>query len=953
MNSYYQCLTRCLSCAYFVLLSSYSIAQAIPSSPNLSDHEGRQGRWTIYYDGDWNLIDDSTSAAFYRLINYENDKPIGAVRDFFRNGQLQMIAHLIADRPQDVMDGLCKYYTIDGAIENIDFHRGNRSTEQAIEELAADKDVQNDRRGLLALASLYHEIRSSEARPLYIKYANLTKKETGDQSLEYADALRMLAWDYLRHMDLINTEPLFFQAKNIIDRYKDQDPHLYAQMLNDIADYYTYANRYSDALGYFIEAQEVASERIPKDDYLHYIIIHNMASCYRATGDYEKALELSTIAVDDCYDRFGKFHRETANTIIALAAAKRGLGKVDEYRQDLDEVLDIYDSLYGDMHNEYLNVLYRKGRSHISSGELEEGSKVYAKVLENYLKLYGSDHPSTIAAQRSYGFSLYRLGRKDDAIRILKETAQNRQRYLYRFFDQMNEKNRQNLFFQQRSFNNFQSSLAIKERETYPELVSELLNMQLYNKALLISTSNSIKKRILESNDRKLIELYNEVQDLRQTLGNISELSDSEVTAKYQLDRDSLTEVFESKDRELNRLSSFYSTSNGLPKWESIRDRLDKKEALVEIHSYKEFDLENWKWSGKIKYIAFIITSKTKDYPQVVELSDGNYLESEALNAYSNKIRFKVKDDESYNHFWKPLERSLKKYDKVYLSSDGIYHKINLQTLFNPSTESYLMEEKDIQIITSGRDLLEERRPTSPIKFGMLIGNPSFGQLPEGVSGTVKGIELLSSSQERAGLAPLPGAEQEVETIAELLNQNGWRSIVLTNEQAEESALKDMLKPNILHIATHGFFSQEDQDEDNPLRNTGLLFTGASKSLISEEQIDSSEDGILTSFEALNLNIDNTNLVVLSACETGLGDLKNGEGIYGLQRAFKIAGARTIIMSLWKVDDEATNKLMTLFYDNWINNGMNKRGAFHEAQKQLMKNYEHPYYWGAFVVLGE
>ena len=935
------------------MLTALSLsAQSIPDNPNLSDSLGRQGAWTILYDEHWNEIASTDEAFFYRIINYQDNLPIGIVKDYFISGKIQMEALLKSDRP-DVMDGLVKLYNEDGSIDNMQFYQGRRSLDESIELLTSDTIVSENIEGILALAGLYHANRMKEARPLYQEYLKMVKKEKGDTSLLYANALRHLAWDHLRHFDYINAEPLFFQAKSIIDSKKWEDMRAYALILNDIGDYYTHINRHEEGLKYFTEAQEVAEKHTPKNDYLRFVIIHNSASCYRAAGDYQKALELSKKAVADAYERFGKYHRETANVSKSLSYAYQGLGNADKAKELLYEVSEIYSELYSGTHNEYLGVLYEIGKLHVNERNFQEASKIYKEVYGKYKVIYGDLHPHTTQVQRSYALSLYRMGRKSEAIDILRNSAASKQTYLHQYFDYMNEDARANYYKGLLGFSYFQSSLTAAEREGYPELTTDLLNMQLRNKALLISTTNSIKKRILESNDRKLIELYNEAQELKQQLESLRNLSDEEIWQKHQLKRDSLFEALENKDRDLNRLSSVYSVNNQPPHWHSIRDKLIKDEALVEIRRYREFDLENWKWSTNIRYMAFIVTSKTKDQPMVVSFDNGNYLEEKGIAYYTNNIKHKTEDRKSYNHYWKPLEKALKKYSKVYFSADGIFHKVNLQTLYNPDNEKFLMDEMDIQLVTSGRDLLEVQPEASPVKIGMLLGNPSFGDVPEGASGTSRAIEMFSLNNERSGIANLPGAEEEVIAVAKLLNNNGWKSIVLTNEDAEESALKDMLKPNILHIATHGFFNEDKEEDSDPLHNTGLLFTGAAKSLYESKNTNSANDGLLTSFEAINLNIDNTSLVVLSACETGLGELQNGEGIYGLQRAFKIAGARTIIMSLWKIDDAATSQLMTVFYENWLGSNLTKRQAFKEAQNQLKKDYPHPYYWGAFVVLGE
>jgi CHAT domain-containing protein len=183
---------------------------------------------------------------------------------------------------------------------------------------------------------------------------------------------------------------------------------------------------------------------------------------------------------------------------------------------------------------------------------------------------------------------------------------------------------------------------------------------------------------------------------------------------------------------------------------------------------------------------------------------------------------------------------------------------------------------------------------------------------------------------------------------------------------ALKSAVKAVNNPRVLHIATHGMFLEDVKRNraqvfgfngnkmiENPLLRSGLFFTGADNCLkTKEDKPTGAENDLLTAFEAMNLNLDKTELVVLSACETGLGEVQNGEGVFGLRRAFQTAGAKTVIMSLWAVNDKATRELMSSFYKNWIM-GMTKRKAFNKAQQEIKEKYKDPYYWGAFVMVGE
>ena len=265
---------------------------------------------------------------------------------------------------------------------------------------------------------------------------------------------------------------------------------------------------------------------------------------------------------------------------------------------------------------------------------------------------------------------------------------------------------------------------------------------------------------------------------------------------------------------------------------------------------------------------------------------------------------------------------------------------------------AYLLEEKDIRLVTNLKDILQPYHTSDKEKDAFILGDPDFKDRkpdekennPPHEQRSVDIINLLSD-----GVADLPGTKKEIEEIAKTLSKNGWRTKMVQRKTATEDTLKSVQNIQLIHLATHGFFMEapDERSNENPLLRSGLLLAGSVNSTMP-----GSEDGILTAYEALNLNLESTELVVLFACQTGLGVVQDGEGVYGLQRAFKIAGAQAMIMSLWKVDDAATAELMSSFYSEWVITG-NKRQAFVNAQKKVKLIYKDPYYWRAFIYIGE
>jgi CHAT domain-containing protein len=400
-----------------------------------------------------------------------------------------------------------------------------------------------------------------------------------------------------------------------------------------------------------------------------------------------------------------------------------------------------------------------------------------------------------------------------------------------------------------------------------------------------------------------------------------------------------------------------------------------------------------------------------------VVLGEAKALEDDPLRDYrlraglsgSREIRgFKAEGVESektaaapttsfYQAFWKPLETAIGSTRRVYVSTDGVLNQVALGVVPDNAGQ-LLMEKYDLRIVSSTKDVLRQRRASTG-NTAVVVGNPLFA-LDEAqqrlalraLSQTEQTAKAEKAKQAatpepvlmaRAGqrsrelrggtLNPLPGTQKEAEAVSKLLQEQRWSVGLYTQENALEERVKGVQSPRVLHLATHGFFEsdQERKQKDlarggeerasgleDPMLRSGLYLTGANRALAGRATPSADmDDGVLTAYEATQINLQGTELVVLSACETGLGESQNGEGVFGLRRALQEAGAETVLMSMWSVPDRETQELMTLFYRNWLA-GKDKHEALREAQSELratvMARYgrDLAYYWGAFVLVG-
>jgi CHAT domain-containing protein len=332
---------------------------------------------------------------------------------------------------------------------------------------------------------------------------------------------------------------------------------------------------------------------------------------------------------------------------------------------------------------------------------------------------------------------------------------------------------------------------------------------------------------------------------------------------------------------------------------------------------------------------------------------------------------------------FEPLKKALGEVKEVFISPDGNLNLIPFEVLQGPDGR-FLIEDYTFNYLAAGRDIIGFGQIKEKGGRALLIGDPDFDLGSEEKGATLRKLALAEArpqgparrSSEMRGFffQRLPGTREEIEGLKRLLGDVDR----YTGKEALEEVLRHKGAPRILHLATHGFFLSDPdlsalRDEglgrgieqvkspahkvENPLLRSGIALAGANSALQSGETEKS--DGLVTAEKILGLRLRGTDMVVLSACETGLGEVKSGEGVYGLRRAFVQAGAKGLVMSLWSVPDVETKELMIEFYQNILSGKMNRVQALRQAALKQMDTVKtrygsaNPFYWGAFVYLGE
>ncbi|MCE7862227.1 MAG: CHAT domain-containing protein [Bacteroidetes bacterium CHB5] len=492
-------------------------------------------------------------------------------------------------------------------------------------------------------------------------------------------------------------------------------------------------------------------------------------------------------------------------------------------------------------------------------------------------------------------------------------------------------------------------SLLLLMTERGDDRVGEILNKVIQTKGLILDATREQERQLRRLNDRVALAQLKEIRRLRDKLAAFYQVNQKSPSPAINDSINRLSVRVADLEQALNRKLGASELLKPVP-WQQVQSKLKKGEVYLEIvrvqRTHFTFD------KPKVQYWAFVI-KPGESKPGFFQIGEGDAFEIRSFRNYQNRVRTQVEDTDSYNTYWLKISEQLKGVHTAILSADGVYHILNPVTLQNPATQKFVLDEIEVKRVSTGRDLLTTTPEIETGKSIVLVGNPQFDMSRKQGNNRYRSNEIVpveTSETTRAGISALPGTKKEVELIRIKAAESGFKTELLTALEANESNVKKLKNPAVLHLATHGQFDQLSK-ADTYLKSKLILAGAADREPLSVSDYELYEDGFLTAYEVTQLDLPETRLVVLSACETGLGEIQSGEGVWGLQRAFQLAGARSVMGSLWKISDEATVTFMEAFYKNYLTTA-NISEAYQQAMQTTRVVYPQPYYWGAFILIG-
>ncbi len=829
----------------------------------------------------------------------------------------------------------------------------------------------------MALGAVYVSMRKfKKAEEYYLKsIQSLNQSKKKDDNLLASVLFRYGELKYFAG-DFIKAEDYYLQSFNLFQILDNPNINEYVQLVHEMGVFYHERGNFLKAEEYYTEALQW-KEKIYGEDHLSTCLTQmNLGNMYAETKRYVECDSLYHL-INNRYDETGR--NNTLNYVILninYAHVYLEQNKNQKCDSILNEILHIVKHLPSIPPREYREILQTCGALKMELGDLVAADSLL--LIAHTLIEADSISPTEPYLQLQAELSaLYYLGND------WQEAEKYRTEFVRTYYDLVQQhtlftsESELEAYIQNmdRYLASYFSYLYINPASTK---IAEALELAIYNKGFMLYEIQTIKKQL--NKDSVAAACFEDLTSIRSALSEIYAIPYQQRPPVDKLEQ----KANDLEKKIISRVAEF-KNSQEIISWTEIQQKLAEHEAYIVFHDFKYFPGRN---TDSILYCAFLLRPDDEK-PIFIPLFEKKQLDkfiSSTEDLPNTQIDNLYGNTGLYSLLWASIDSFLQTTKTVYYSLSGLLHKVNVEAIYTPHNVP-LSDLYTLSQIGNPRQFITEPDNKQDQKlcsiFGGLIydlDTSATNLLPDlaNTESQTNAISELSFSTNPTLRGNdwifLEGSVEEIHQIGSIFKKVGYSVEIAEKESGTEEVFKQISQtpeknwsPRIIHISTHGFFYPEDKSEyasttligepvfkvsEHPMIRSGLILAGGNYAWTHGHPYKPSmEDGILTAYEISQMDLTNTELVVLSACETGLGDIKGNEGVYGLQRAFKIAGAKNLIMSLWKVPDAATAELMISFYKHWLEDKMTIRQALYTAQKELRDDGFEPYYWAGWVLV--
>jgi CHAT domain-containing protein/lipopolysaccharide biosynthesis regulator YciM len=820
-----------------------------------------------------------------------------------------------------------------------DFDKAVQFLQHAINILETMKATQDS---LLAdtlnnLANVYNDQGDyNKATAMYERGMAVEETMYGPNHPEVADFLVNLAGISIAQGDYLNAERLDQRALSMYEKAFGPEDYRLGFPLLSIGVAHFRVQEPEKAEPYFQQALIVFEKALGADHPLIGMVLNDLGETYRALGDFARAEMFDERSLSVREKKLGPNHSDVAQTLDSLGSLNRDRGDYDRAGAFYQRALAIREKALGPEHPDVVSTL-----THMAA--LQMATRNFA------------------AAEASLSRA---IAISEDNTKLNLRAGSERQKLAY--MKSLSQQLSQAITL----------NVTLSTDQAARDLaVTTVLQRKGRVQDALADTMKVLRQHLSPDSGRLLNDLDRVSSRLaRLVLGGPQQTPIEEHAKRIN----ALKEQQEHLEAEISLRSAEFRVSAQAVTLDAVRAALPEDCILLEFVDYSRFLAQgptDQEKPGESRYIVYLI--RRSGDVQWKDLGEAKILD-DAIHAYRQALGDPTRNDVNQlarsldEKILQPLRPSLAGATRLLISPDGQLSLIPFETLVDQQSQ-YAVQRYSITYLSAGRDLLRMQVSRTSKSGPLVIANPFFGEV---ITSRLAAADRSNLRNKRRSIttaadlssvyfAPLEGTAQEARSIHSLFPE----ATVLTGVHASVAALKQAEAPSILHIATHGFFLEDQQISsrtsakagangtlaaptslqlENPLVRSGLALAGANLHKTEEDS------GILTALQASNLDLWGTKLVTLSACDTGVGEVKTGEGVYGLRRAFVLAGAETLVMSLWPVSDYVTREMMTSYYSG-LKHGLGRGEALRQAQLAMLKRKgrEHPFYWASFIQSGE